>query len=641
MLNKRVFVSGGAGVIGLEMIPRLVGRGAIVMVGDLKPRPKDFGPEVTYRQGDLNSMTAQELASYRPDVFIHLAATFERSTESYQFWEENFWHNVRLSHHLMTIVKDIPTLCRVVFASSYLIYDPALYQFAHPQQKAASLKETDPVLPRNLTGAAKFSHEIELRFIESFRSEQFTSVCARIFRGYGRNSRDVISRWVRELLQKRPINVYRPEGIFDYVYAADTAEGLIRLAEHKQTTGIINLGTGKARRVQEVVDVLKKHFPEMVSQSIDSDISYEASEADMCRYKAEIGWSPCYTLEMAIPEIIAFEQNATSQSFEGAQRIPRVLVSSASRKIPLIRAMQHAARKIHPEAIVIAGDASEKALSRDVADEFWCMPSTTMEHLQEIIEGCKARNITAVLPTRDGELSFWAKHAEAFHAVGVTVITSSLDSVLLCVDKLAFAEFGMAHKLSFIPAAVDVDAIPASAYVVKERFGAGARAVGLNLGKEDARGHAKTLSDPIVQPHINGSEISIDAWLDRSQKVKGLVLRRRELVINGESQITTTFRDGLVEAVALTVLEALQLSGPVVLQAIMTEDHKLQIIECNARFGGASTTSVAAGLDSFYWSLLETHGVDVSEYVFARIPGEVRQVRVPSDLYFSVDDSHL
>jgi len=641
MLNKRVYVSGGAGVIGLEMIPRLIGRGAIVMVGDLKPRPKTFFREVVYRQGDLNTMTAQELTSFRPEVFIHLAATFERSTESYGFWKENFWHNVRLSHHLMSIAKDIPTLRRVVFASSYLIYDPELYQFDRAQQKATALKEADPVRPRNLTGSAKFSHEIELRFIENFKSNQFTSVCARLFRGYGKNSRDIISRWVRDLMQKRPITVYRPQGIFDYVYAADAAEGLIRLAEHEQTTGIINLGTGKARRVQEVVDVLRKHFPEMVAQEIDSNIPYEASEADMSLYQAQIGWLPCYTLESAIPEIIAFEKTIMSQPAKSAQRIPRVLVSSASRKIPLVKAMQEAAHKIHPEARVIAGDASEAVLSRHVADEFWCMPPTRVDHLQEIIEGCKERNITAVLPTRDRELPFWAEHAKVFFAEGITVVTSSFNAIRLCIDKLAFAEFGAAQMLPFIPASTDINAITGTAYVVKERFGAGARNIGLNLSKEDARRHAKTMSDPIVQPYINGYEISVDAWMDNSHKVKGLVLRRRELIHNGESQITTTFRDEAVEKVALQVLEALQLSGPVVLQAIMTQDHQLQIIECNARFGGASTTSVAAGLDSFYWSLLEANGVDVSEYVFDRIPGEVKQARIPYDLYFFVDDSRF
>lgn len=641
MNGKRVFVSGGAGVIGLEMIPRLVARGAIVMVGDMKRRPTVFAPSVIYWQGDLNTLVAHELARFQPDVFIHLAATFERSTESYEFWEENFWHNVRLSHYLMTIAKDLPSLRRVVFASSYLIYDPELYQFSKAQSQAVALKESDPVLPRNLTGAAKFSHEIELRFIDHFRSSQFTTVCARIYRGYGRNSRDVISRWVRDLLLQQTITVYRPEGFFDYIYAADTAEGLIRLAEHEKEAGIINLGTGRARRVQEVVDVLRQHFPDMVTHAAVSDIPFEASQADMSQFLARIGWSPVYTLETAIPEIIAFERQKLEAPVATNEYIPTVLVSSASRKIPLVRAMQQAALKLHPNAKVIAGDISSAALSVHVVDEFWCMPPIKDAHLADIIQGCRERGITAVLPTRDGELLFWAKHAPIFAEAGIVVIVSPAASISLCVDKLAFADFGKTHALPFITTAGDVDAVTGITYVVKERFGSGARAIGLNLEKEAARAHAKTLKEPIFQPCVAGTEISIDAWLDKAHQIKGLVLRRRESILNGESQVTTTFRDATIEALAGQVLQALKLSGPVVLQAMITEDHQVQVIECNARFGGASTASIAAGLDSFYWSLLEASGADVWRSVFARIPGEIRQVRVPSDLYFNINDFHF
>ena len=73
----RVFVSGGSGVIGMELIPKLCALGAQVLVGDLKPRPKSFSKDVQYRQGDLNTMTAQEFEAFAPDLFIHLAATFE------------------------------------------------------------------------------------------------------------------------------------------------------------------------------------------------------------------------------------------------------------------------------------------------------------------------------------------------------------------------------------------------------------------------------------------------------------------------------------------------------------------------------------------------------------------------------------
>src|SRR5690606_29770182 len=217
MKGKRVFVSGGAGVIGLEMVPRLVARGAEVMVGDLKPRPQSFPRGVRYRQGDLNGLTREEIASFSPHIFIHLAATFERSTETYGFWEENFRHNTSLSHHLMSVLKDLPGFERAVFASRYLIYDETRYQSDTPQDAAVALRATDPVLPCNLTGMANLGHEFELRFRAGFRADTFTSACARIYRGYGRNSRDVISRWVRALLAGEPITVYRPEGLFDYI----------------------------------------------------------------------------------------------------------------------------------------------------------------------------------------------------------------------------------------------------------------------------------------------------------------------------------------------------------------------------------------------------------------------------------------
>jgi carbamoyl-phosphate synthase large subunit len=170
-------------------------------------------------------------------------------------------------------------------------------------------------------------------------------------------------------------------------------------------------------------------------------------------------------------------------------------------------------------------------------------------------------------------------------------------------------------------------------YVVKERFGAGSRGLGLNLSRDAALAHGAGLQAPIYQPFVKGEEISIDAWLDRAHRVKGLVLRRRERVVDGESQVTTTFSDAGLEAEAKRILESLTLTGPVVMQAFRGDNGKLSVIECNPRFGGASTTAIAAGLDIFYWTLLEAAGGDVGSIPFDRIPGEVRQIRVPSDIH--------
>ncbi|HEX2825377.1 MAG TPA: NAD-dependent epimerase/dehydratase family protein [Burkholderiales bacterium] len=632
MKLNRVFVSGGAGVIGLEIVPRLVARGAAVLVGDLKPRPAAFGSEIVYRQGDLNHMTPGELEDFAPDAFIHLAATFERSVETYGFWAENFRHNVQLSHQLMSIARDIASLRRVVFASSYLIYDPSLYQFDAPRETPRPLVETDPVSPRNLTGMAKFAHEMELRFLNGFCADRFSSVCARIFRGYGRNSRDVISRWVRSLLKDETITVYRPEGMFDYVYAADAAEGLVRLAEAADVTGIVNLGTGRSRRVQDVLDTLGRHFPGMRTELHESDLAFEASQADVSLLQAGIGWRPEYDLDTAIPEIIEHERVAASERRSAPVPLA-VLVTSASRKTPLLYAVREAARRIGTDAKVIAGDANPQALCAYVADEFWCMPPTNPQHIAEVLDGCRARDISVILPTRDGELSFWAENSTAFEAAGISIVVSPAASLRLCLDKLAFAQHGRTLGLPFIPAALDIDEIDAVRYVVKERYGAGSRALGLDLDRAAALAHARTLEAPIFQPFVTGREISIDAWLDRSHRVKGLVLRRRDLVVGGESQVTTTFRDAAVEARAAAILDTLRLRGPVVMQAFVDAAGAVHVIECNPRFGGASTTAIAAGLDTLYWSVLEARGGDVGGCRFRRIDGEVRQIRVAQDSY--------
>lgn len=315
--QKRVFVSGGAGVIGTALVTRLLDLGAVVLVGDLKPQPEAWKGVLQYRQGDLISLTLQEVEEFSPEVFFHLAATFERSEETEQFWEENFHHNIALSHHLMTLLKDLPSLKTVVFASSYLVYDPSLYLFPTLQQEVSSLKENSAIAPRNLCGIAKLLHEQELAFIKKFRPHLQT-ISARIFRSYGKGSRDVISRWIRSLLQKEPITVYCPEGRFDYVYAEDVADGLLQLATTSYN-GVVNLGSGVGRSIREVLDILSEHFGALPIEQASVAMAYESSQSEMSLFHRLVPQQVFRPLETTIPLLIHFEQHQKNQhSFCGS-----------------------------------------------------------------------------------------------------------------------------------------------------------------------------------------------------------------------------------------------------------------------------------------------------------------------------------
>jgi carbamoyl-phosphate synthase large subunit len=627
--GKRVFVSGGNGVIGNALVEKLHRLGATILVGDLKPRPLDWPKEIRYRQGDLNYISGAELDDFAPEYFFHLAATFERSTETYEFWDENRWHNVHLSTHLMSLLKESRSLKKVVFASSYLIYDSKLYTFDLPAKEAVALKETDPILPRNLTGAAKLNHEIELRFIEEFRKDRYQIVSARIFRSYGRNSRDFISRWVRSLLRDEEIVVYGKEGLFDFVYANDVAEGLMQLAASPHASGIVNLGRGQARRVDEVLEVLRGHFPAMKCREEECDIAYEASRADMSRFVEMTGWAPAQDIETAIPELIAYEKEALKCEQTGTPAF-NVLVTSISNKIPLLKAVRHAVRKIGSKTTVIGGDSNPEAMGRYFVDQFWQMPPTSDDNRGLIVEFIKKNNIRAIVPTRDGELLFWAQLKKDLPDVSIFV--SDASSVQVCLDKLQLYQKMHASGFPVVQTSEHIDNVLSSeTFVVKERFGAASVNVLLNVSKENAIAHAAKLSQPIFEPFIEGDEYSVDVYIANNGKAKGGIVRRRDLVVTGESQVTTTVNKPELLDLSIRFAESLHLYGHVVVQ-IIQQGKANSIIECNCRFGGASTLSVAAGLDSYYWFLLESMGVDVAEYPF--LPGATpkRQIRFPEDL---------
>lgn len=302
--NKRVFISGGSGVIGTALVNALLEQDAVVLIGDLKPQPGQWTNLVHYREGDLNTLTSKEIHDFSPEIYFHLAATFERSIESEEFWEENFHHNILLSHHLLSLVKGLHSLQKIVFASSYLIYHPQDYLFSTPKKNAVPLQESGRIAPRNLCGMAKLLHEQELDFVKKFRPElQIAS--ARIFRSYGRKSRDIISRWIKALSThpNKPLQVYRPEGRFDFVFADDVAHALQRLAE-TDFNGVVNVGSGRSRSIEEVLDILKHHFPSLSYQVGESDILYEASQADLSMFHRILPHFSFRPLEAGIQALI-------------------------------------------------------------------------------------------------------------------------------------------------------------------------------------------------------------------------------------------------------------------------------------------------------------------------------------------------
>lgn len=304
--RKRVLVTGGSGVIGRELLQVLVKRGAEVLSLDRALPTWPLGVGVEHRTVDLAQDDLGFLRVFRPHAVIHLAAMFERTEESPEFWEPNWRDNVLGSHRLLEAIARFPALEVFVFASSYLVYDSHQYQFKRPPKVAIPLREDDSLRPRNLCGAAKLYTERELEFLGD--RSAFRSVSARIFRVYGRGSRDVISRFIRLAQAGKRLAVYHPENRFDYVHARDVAEGLVRMAESERARGPINLATGRGGRVRQVLEVLERLAPRLIARTTQTREPYEASRADVNRLRRLVGWVPLTSLEEGIRDVWTFEE---------------------------------------------------------------------------------------------------------------------------------------------------------------------------------------------------------------------------------------------------------------------------------------------------------------------------------------------
>ena len=310
-----------------------------------------------------------------------------------------------------------------------------------------------------------------------------------------------------------------------------------------------------------------------------------------------------------------------------------VLISSVSKKVPLIRAVRKALARVQEGGNIIGADADPSCIGKHFVDDFWQTHRLSDLEFSSFLSDSQRLGIRCIIPTRDGELEFYAENKENLAKAGISVMVSDLSAISTCIDKYHFYELLKSQGFPVIQTCLTLEKIEASEYVVKERFGAGGKNLALKISREEAEKHSIRLKKPIFQPFISGSEVSVDVYLNSSQKVKGIVARKRELVVHGESQITTTFRDPSLERLCSKMAETLQLSGHVMFQLIKN-DQGYQVLECNPRFGGASTLSLAVGLDSFYWYFLEVQDKDHADIPYIRSLEEKTLVRYPEDLIF-------
>jgi carbamoyl-phosphate synthase large subunit len=271
-----------------------------------------------------------------------------------------------------------------------------------------------------------------------------------------------------------------------------------------------------------------------------------------------------------------------------------ILILSASRKTLLCRWFLKAAKKFGIG--VLGADLNPNAQALSLLDGGISLPSLTYpSFIDELLSQIRKNQIKLVIPTREDELLFLPNFIKRIQGEGCLVlcnlpaITKKLinkaEFTRFCIDELGFKNL---QVITSPREATDED-FPLFFRGDKTRS-----SLKIKIRNQEELEAAFLLSEGgIATTFLEGQEISIDCYVSREGKIIYNVPRTRDIVLGGESIVTTTIESTICTETARRFLVMSGIKGPSVLQGIFNGKDFIPF-EINLRFGGASVLSFKA-----------------------------------------------
>ncbi|HEU4698153.1 MAG TPA: NAD-dependent epimerase/dehydratase family protein [Gemmatimonadales bacterium] len=308
-MTGRVLVTGGAGFIGSHIAEAYLREGwEVVCLDNLsRGQERNVPAGATFVRADVRSPEARRLAATGGFTALnHQAAQIDvRHSVSDPVFDAEV--NVLGLVNMLEGAAE-GGVRRVVFASS----GGVLYGEA----EVVPTPETAPKMPVSPYGVAKLAGEHYLRALAALRG--FEGVAMRYANVFGprqdpKSEAGVVSIFVSRLLAGQPLTVFGDgRQTRDYVFVKDVARANVRattaalppVVDH-DTPGI-NIGTGRETSVLELAARVGR------AMGVEPAVEFAPARAgelsrsvlDITKATRVLGWTPEYTLDTGLPELI-------------------------------------------------------------------------------------------------------------------------------------------------------------------------------------------------------------------------------------------------------------------------------------------------------------------------------------------------
>jgi UDP-glucose 4-epimerase len=246
----KVLVTGAAGFIGSALCERLVSAGHRVIGYDnlSRGRREYLPPDAALVEGDIRDRERLQAAfeSTRPECVVHLAA-MHFIPECIANPEATLEVNVGGTQRVLDACREA-RVSRLIFASSAAVYAPV---------ETACEEEITPIGPLEVYGESKVRAE---RSVAEFHRKTGTpAVVLRLFNAVGRRETNphVIPHIFESLKKSDEIPLGNVAPKRDYVDTRDISDAIVSVLDGAGGLHVVNVGTGAARSVSDVVDLLQ------------------------------------------------------------------------------------------------------------------------------------------------------------------------------------------------------------------------------------------------------------------------------------------------------------------------------------------------------------------------------------------------
>lgn len=286
-----------------------------------------------------------------------------------------------------------------------------------------------------------------------------------------------------------------------------------------------------------------------------------------------------------------------------------ILITSAGRRVSLVRFFQAELRRVFPDAKVLASDASpELSAACMVADDFFKVSRVTDPgYIQELLRLALENDVRLIIPTIDTELLVLAANINLFRINHITICVSDFDAVTIFRDKRLTHQFFQQHGIT---CAKEYDKQNYTLPLYLKPID-GSRSVDNFVIKEQSQlTDYHFLNEKLMfleyLDHKKHTEFTIDLYYDRNSDLKCMIPRKRIEVRDGEVNKAVTNRTKFVFDLGRKLKFIQGFRGCITLQVFVNnESGDLYGIEINPRFGGGYPLSYLAGGNFPQWIIRE------------------------------------